>query len=45
MNKEDLYGCRKQIVKQYWNKGLTEEDLVVILKIPIKTINKMREEK
>lgn len=45
MRKEELYGYRKQIVKQYWNKGLTEEELATILKLSIKTIKTMRKEK
>lgn len=42
MNKEELYGYRKQIVRQWWNKGLTEEELAQILKLPLKTIKEMR---
>ena len=45
MNKKELYGYRKQIVKSYWNKGLTEEELAMILKFSVKTIKKMRKEK
>lgn len=45
MNEKELYGYRKQIVKNYWNKGLTEEELAMILKLSVKTIKKMRKEK
>jgi len=42
MEEREVYGYRKQIVKAYWNKGLTEEELATIMKLPIREIRRMR---
>ena len=44
MEKNELYGYRKQIVKAYWNKGLTEEELAVIMQLSLQEIKRMRAE-
>lgn len=42
MEKRDLYGYRKQIVKAYWNKGLTENELAEIMQLSLRKVRRMR---
>ena len=42
MEEKELYGYRKQIVKAYWNKGLTEQELAKIMQLSLREIRRMR---
>ena len=41
MEETDLYGYRHQIVRAYWNKGLTEEELSEIMGLSLRVIREM----
>ena len=41
MEETDLYGYRHQIVRVYWNKGLTEEELSEIMRLPLRVVREM----
>jgi len=44
MREEDVRGYRKQIVKEFWSRGLTDEELSEIMRLAVVTVKSMREE-
>jgi len=44
MREEDVRGYRKQIVKEFGSRGLTDEELSEIMGLAVGTVKKMRGE-